>query len=192
MVRWTQKLMQELAEEERTNLGLGQWDQLDPHALCEEHGIPVYALSEIASVEAVKHFNADRASTWSAALVPVGSARLIVENDKHPVVRRRSNIGHELGHFLLEHEFQTELFGESHTRQFDEKLEKEATFLAGELLVPFQSVEQMAFKGWTNEQVALKFGVSRQFAQMRMKGQRVRAKRATANFAGKAALNSRQ
>lgn len=184
-MRWTQKLMQEVAEEERKNLGLGHWDQLDLYALCEEHGIPVYALSEIASPEAVAHFTVNRAFTWSAALIPVGSARLIVENDEHQPVRRRSNIGHELGHFLLEHEFQTELFGESHARQFDAKLEKEATFLAGELLVPFRSVEQMAFKGWTNEQVASTFGVSEQFAQMRMSGQRVRAERASAKFVGR-------
>lgn len=180
-MRWTQKLMREVAEDERTNLGLGPWDALDPYALCEEHGIPVYLLSEIASTEAVEHFSSN--STWSAALIPVGSARVIVENDKHPPVRRRSNIGHELGHFLLEHEFQTGLVGESHARQFDPKLEKEAAFLGGELLVPSQSVEQMAFKSWTNEQVAAKFGVSEQFAQMRMYGQRVRAKRASRKFA---------
>lgn len=181
-MRWTQKLMREVAVEERQNLGLSQWDQLDPYALCHEHGIPVYALSKIASSEAVAHFSVGRASTWSAALVPVGSARLIIENDEHHPVRRRSNIGHELGHFLLEHDFKSELFGETHARQFDAKLEKEATFLAAELLVPFQAVEQMAFKGWTNEQVAMKFGVSEQFAQMCVRGQRVRAKRASDKY----------
>jgi hypothetical protein len=41
----------------------------------------------------------------------------------------------------------------------------------------------MAFKSWTNEQVAAKFGVSEQFAQMRMYGQRVRANRASRKFA---------
>lgn len=121
-------------------------------------------------------------STWSAALVPVETARLIIENDEHPLVRRRSSISHELGHFLLEHEFQSVILGEAHSRQFDPKLEKQATFLAGELLVPFQSVERMAFDGWTNERVATKFGVSEQFAQMQMHGQRVRAERASAKF----------
>ena len=181
-MRWTQKLMREVAEEERSNLGLGQWDQLDPYALCEEHGIAIYPLSEITSHEAVEHFAASAKSPWSAALVPIGESRVIVENDRHAAVRRRSNVGHELGHFLLEHPFQTELFAESHERQFDAKLEKEATFLAGELLVPFRSVERMAFDGWSNARVAVKFGVSEQFAQMQMKGQRVRALRASKNF----------
>lgn len=186
-MRWTHKLMTELAEEERANLGLDLWDQLDPYVLCEEHGIPVYSLSEIASTEAVEHFTASRSSSWSAALIPVGSARVIVENDQHSPVRRRSNIGHERGHFLLEHEFQTALVGETHERQFDAKLEKQATYLAGELLVPSQSVEQMAFKGWTNGQVATAFGVSEQFAQMRMYGQRVRATRASAKYGARSA-----
>ena len=183
-MRWTQKLMREVAEDERDNLGLGLWDQLDPYVLSEEHGIPIYRLSEIASTAAADHFSATTQSKWSAALVPIGSARVIVENDRHAPVRRRSNIGHELGHFLLEHAFQAELFGETHERQFDAKLEKEATFLAGELLVPFKAVERMAFDDWPNERVALQFGVSTQFAQMQMKGQRVRAKRASHNFQG--------
>ncbi|WP_068494652.1 ImmA/IrrE family metallo-endopeptidase [Pseudoclavibacter helvolus] len=176
--------MIELAEEERKSLGLSHRDQLDPYALCEEHGVEVYPLSRVASTEAVAHFTTSRTSTWSAALIPVGSARVIVENDNHLPVRRRSNIGHELGHFLLEHEFQTELIGGSHERQFDATLEKQATFLAGELLVPSRSVEQMAFKGWSNAQVAAAFGVSEQFAQMRMYGQRIRAARASARFGG--------
>jgi Zn-dependent peptidase ImmA (M78 family) len=113
-MRWTQKLMREVAEDERTNLGLGPWDVLDPYALCEEHGIPVYLLSDIASTEAVQHLTAN--SKWSAALIPIGSARVIVENEDHAEVRRRSNIGHELGHFLLEHQFQAALVGQSHAR----------------------------------------------------------------------------
>ena len=181
-MRWTQKLMREVADEERSNLGLDMWAQFDPYTLCEEHAIDVYALSEVASVQALKHFTVNRPSAWSAALVPVGPGRVIIENDRHPAVRRRSSISHELGHFLLEHDFQAVILGVSHSRQFDPKLEKEATFLSGELLVPFGAVEQMAFDGWSNQQVAAKFGVSAQFAQMQMKGQRVRAERARLKF----------
>lgn len=41
----------------------------------------------------------------------------------------------------------------------------------------------MAFDKWNNAQVADAYGVSEQFAQMQMKGQRVRAQRAEARFA---------
>ena len=183
-MRWTQKAMREVAQEERAALGLSPFDPLDPYALCREHGIDVYPLSALHGVDAaVAHFSIARVRSWSAALIPYGTARIIIENDAHAAVRRRSSIAHELGHHLLEHEFQGILLGEDHRRQFDPRPEKEATFLAGELLIPFPAVERMAFDRWSNERVAERYGVSTQFAQMQMKGQRVRAARAAAKFA---------
>lgn len=187
-MRWTQAMMREVAREERDALGLGPFDPFDPYALCAEHGIEVYQLTRLrdSSCEAaVAHFAGSRNSAWSAALVPIGTARLIIENDTHAPVRRRSSISHELGHFFLEHEFAGVILGEDHSRQFDATQEKQASFLAGELLVPFQAVEQMAFRGWGNAEVAATFHVSERFAQMQMKGQRVRAQRAAARFGPK-------
>jgi hypothetical protein len=178
--------MREIAVEERAELGLGAYDPFDPYALCEHHGIPVYGFADLAQfdlgAEAIEHFASTRSSAWSAALIPIGSARVIIENENHAPVRRRSNIAHELGHHLLEHSFDEVLLGDDHRRQFNAIQEKQAGFLAGELLVPFAAVEQMAFDGWNNERVALKYQVSQQFAQNQMKGQRVRAQRAAARY----------
>lgn len=122
-VRVTQKYMQELARDERASLGISDHEPLDPYALCEEHGVRVYTVESLrsfgASSEAILHFTSLSTATWSAALVPVGSARIIIENETHAPVRRRSSIAHELGHFLLEHEFNGALLGEDHKRQFD-------------------------------------------------------------------------
>lgn len=178
--------MRQVACEEREAIGLGPRDPLDPYALCAEHGIPVYALASLRddmTAGAVAHFTTQRPAAWSAALVPVGSARIIIENDAHALVRRRSSIAHEMGHHLLEHEFGGVILGEDHKRQFDESQEKQATFLAGELLIPLRAAERMAFDGWENARVAAAYQVSEQFAQMQMKGQRVRAQRAAARFA---------
>jgi Zn-dependent peptidase ImmA (M78 family) len=131
---------------------------------------------------AVAHFTTVRSFAWSAALVPLGSVRLIIENDLHARVRRRSSIAHEMGHHLLEHDFSVVILGEDHQRQFDENQEKQATFMAGELLVPFEAVERMAFDGWDNSRVAQTYQVSEQFAQMTMYGQRIRAQRSAARF----------
>lgn len=177
--------MREMARDERAGIGLGPRDRFDPYALCVEHGIPVYSMSELedeASPAAVRHFVSERSSAWSAALVPLGSSRFIIENETHALVRRRSSIAHELGHHLLEHEFSEVILGEDHRRQFNEDQEKQANFLAGELLVPFEAVERMAFDGWDNSRVAETFEVSERFAQMQMYGQRIRAKRAAARF----------
>lgn len=185
-MRWTQSLMRDVAQEERAALGLGATDPFNPYALAEAHGIAVYTLSSLrgfgVGAEAYSHFTVCDSSAWSAALVRLGAARIIVENESHAVVRRRSNIAHELGHHLLEHPFDSVIFGEDHKRQFNEQQEKQATFMAGELLIPLAAAERMAFDGWNNARVAAAYGVSEQFAQMQMKGQRVRAQRASQKY----------
>lgn len=180
-MRWTQAQMREIAQEERAGLELGPFDPFDPYALAKEHGIGVYTLGSLRKfnigTEAFRHFTVRASSAWSAALVPFGSARIIIENESHALVRRRSNIAHQLGHYLLEHPFDSVILDEDHKRQFDDQQEKQATFMAGELLIPLAAAERMAFDGWDNARVAEAYGVSKQFAQMQMKGQRVRAER---------------
>jgi Zn-dependent peptidase ImmA (M78 family) len=182
----TQKFMRELARDERVSLGVDDHAALDPYALCEEHGVRVYTVESLRSFgalsEAILHFTSRNTTSWSAALVPIGSARIIIENETHPPVRRRSSIAHELGHFLLEHEFDGVLLGEDHKRQFDPALEKQAAYLSGELLVPEIAAKRAAYKGWDNEKVAQAFDVSTQFAQMQMSGPRVMAARAAKKY----------
>lgn len=185
-MRWTQALMRGVAQEERDALRLGATDPFDPYALAEEHGIAVYTLSDLPEfglgAQALSYFTVRDSSAWSAALVPLGTARIIIENESHSLVRRRSNIAHELGHYLLEHPFDSVILGEDHKRQFNDEQEKQATFMAGELLIPLAAAERMAFDGWDNARVAAAHGVSAQFAQMQMKGQRVRAQRAAQKY----------
>lgn len=185
-MRCTQALMRGVAQEERAGLGLGPTEPLDPYALAEEHGIDVYTLEGLLEFEmgaaALHHFTVSSSSAWSAALVPLGIARVIVENESHALVRRRSNIAHELGHYLLEHSFDGVILGEDHKRQFNPEQEKQATFMAGELLVPLAAAQRMAYDGWDNARVAAAYRVSEQFAQMQMKGPRVRAQRAAQKY----------
>jgi hypothetical protein len=174
--RWTQAKMREVADEERAELGLTWRQPLDPYRLAEVHGIPVYPIDALPDCDgaerAVRHFTTERAGTWSAALVPFGRRRLIIENTSHALVRRRSSIGHELGHFLLEHVFDEVLLTENGCRRFDSEKEKQATFLSGELLVPWKGAVQAALDDMTNAHVGQLYGVSEQFAQMRMSGAR--------------------
>lgn len=181
MERWTQAKMNDLAMEERGVLGLATFEPLDLHRLAEEYGVPIYCLADLADEharDAVAYFSKEGSSRWSAALIPVGSGRVIIENDTHQLVRRRSSIGHELSHHMLEHPFAEMLLTDDGCRRFDRKLEDQATYLSGQLLVPEEAARRAAFDGWTNDQVADHFEVSTQFAQMRMKGVRVFAQRA--------------
>lgn len=178
--------MRETAQEERNELELGIYDPLDPYALAKGHGIPVYSLTNLLDndlgLEAREHFHATSSRSWSAALIPLGTARIIVENDAHAPVRRRSNIAHELGHHLLEHPFDHVILGEDHKRQFIPALEKQASFIAGELLIPDEAARKAAYADWDNARVAEVFNVSEQFAQMRMYGARVIARRAAQKY----------
>jgi IrrE N-terminal-like domain len=98
--------------------------QIDPYALAEPHGISAYTLDGLrgfgTGTEAINHFTAWDSSTRSAALVPLGTAPVIIENESHATARRPSNIPHELGHHLLEHPFDDVSFGKDHKRQLNE------------------------------------------------------------------------
>ena len=181
-MKWTQATMREVVEEERTGLGLGPHDVFDPYALCAEHGIPVYTIDELpdASMQAVEHFTRNKTEKWSAAIIPAGAARIIVENPSHHPHRRRASIAHELGHLLLEHPFAEVVLSDSHADSFASNYEKQANFMAGELLIPQAAANAAAFGGWTNVQVSERFEVSTQFAQMQMKGPRVYVQRSLA------------
>jgi hypothetical protein len=174
--------MKDVAEEERRGLGLSPLDPLDPYALAREHGIPVYPIDELSdgvcSPEAVRHFTVTRSKVWSAALVPLGSARIILENTAHLPARRVSNLAHELSHHFLEHVFNDVLLTDEGCGRADLRQETEAKFLSGVLLITDYAAKKAAFAGKTNEEVAATYGVSTQFAQMRMSGARVFAQNA--------------
>jgi IrrE N-terminal-like domain len=68
-------------------------------------------------------------------------------------------------------------------RKFNKKMEKGATFLAGELLIPYQAALKAAFAEKTSEVMAAINRVSTRFDQMCTKGARVRAQRALAKQA---------
>lgn len=174
--------MREVTLEERHGLGLGLLDVFDPYALAREHGIPIYSLSSLQEwglgSDAYAHFRDERRAVWSAALMPYGTARMIIENDAHDQVRRRSSLAHELGHHLLEHPFNAALVAADHSRLYSETFEKQALFVSGELLITEHAARRAAFADWDNARVARAFNVSEQFAQMRMRGVRVMAQRA--------------
>lgn len=185
--RWTQKAMAELARDERTELGLGLMDPLDPYKLAEAYGIQIYSISELAANDCpaatIEHFRTNGSKRWSAALIAVGTGRIIIENDSHQVVRRRSSIAHEMSHHLLEHAFPEGLLGDDHANLYSAKVEKQALYLSGQLLAPTEACNRLAFREADNAAVAELFNVSTQFAQMQMKGSRSYAKRALAKQA---------
>ncbi|MFI1419330.1 ImmA/IrrE family metallo-endopeptidase [Streptomyces sp. NPDC020731] len=172
--RWTKKALEGLAIEERKGIDCDPLSRLDLKRLTDEWGIPVYNMDELSangcSEAAVNHLTAGDGK-WSAALVPLGTARFIVVNSSHTPQRHRSNIAHEMSHLLLEHEFTETLFSDGGCRNLDPSMkaqENEAVHLSGELLIPKTAAIKAALKNRSDAEVAQHFDVSIEFARMRM------------------------
>lgn len=158
-----------LALELRGELELSTAEPFDPWRLAKLYGIDVLQLGDVGcSAEALHHFTVTNPTVFSGALVPLDHGAVIVENDGHPLVRRRSTTSHEMAHVVLEHRFTTTLVNERGCRTADRDQEEEATELAGELLLPFSAAKALARKKTSNEEAALMYGVSVEIGRWRL------------------------
>lgn len=121
---------------------------------------------------------------FSAVTVFRRSARTVVHNDEHVVVRQTSNVGHELAHGLLLHP-PTAALDDHGCRLWDQNIEDEATFLAGALLITEDAALYVARTNMTIADAATHFAVSHQMINYRLNitGARLRVARARARRA---------
>jgi Zn-dependent peptidase ImmA (M78 family) len=172
MPRVSKEELKRQALEVRQELGLDAYAALDPRLLAEKYGIPVYELSDMerwgCKAETLAHYANDDKGTFSAALIPYGTGRMIIDNDCHALTRRRASLAHEMAHLLREHPFTQAVLTVDGCRAVDPAFEQEANWLAGELLIPFKAAMSWAKRGASDNEVALHYGVSLQYAAMRM------------------------
>lgn len=178
--------LKRLAVEIREEIGIGVHDVFDPYKLAELYGIKVILLSSSGcSEEALHHFQVERPDVFSGALIPFGTGAIILENDLHSSVRRRSTCSHEVAHVVLEHPFTAALVNERGCRLANREHEKEAAELSGELLLPFEAAKTLALQNVSDQEAAKRFNVSVEFARWRLNstGARKIAQRAKALYA---------
>ncbi len=153
----------------RAELGLGPYDVLDPRLLAAEYGIPILTVGELTTCPPeTRAYVMEAASGVFSALVPVGTGLFILENDAHAEPRRRASLGHEMAHVLWEHRFTEVLVNADGCRAADPDMEEEAERLGHELLLTTDAAFASARRGLTDEDVAVLYGVSVQYARMRM------------------------
>lgn len=158
-----------LAGEVRAELGLESMDALDPWDLAELYGVPVVSLSALPLDHDIReHFQTVRPLVFSGALLPHLTGAVIIENDAHPLARRRSTMSHEMAHVVREHRFGASLVNEKGCANADRFQEDEAAEISGELLIPFDAAKQLARRQATDDEVALRFRVSLELARWRM------------------------
>lgn len=153
----------------REDLGLSPEEPLDPWQVCEHFEIAVISLSSLRSDagEIVgQHFLRVERDVFSAVTVVCGLRRAIVHNDRHALVRQRSNLMHELAHGFLGHRATPLLQGDG-ARHFDQLVEAEAHFLGGALLVTNEAAYRIARYGLEGSAAAV-YGVSQSMLQYRL------------------------
>lgn len=157
-----------LAGEIRGELGLGPYDRLDPRALARLLDIPITPLSDlVASCEGARYLSSTEPDAFSAVTVFHGYRRMIVYNDSHSPSRQNSNICHELGHGLLLHEPAPALDMITGCRVWNAVIEKEADWLAGELLVTEAMTLAVGRSQFTWAVAQERLGVSEQMLRWR-------------------------
>ena len=159
----------ELAEEVRGELGLTPIDRLDPKQLARHLEIPILPLTEFAAIGRDAHyFLSVEPRAFSAVTVFDGYRRTIVHNDVHSEQRQNSDLAHELSHGLLMHEPTAALDGITGCRIWNPTIEKEADWLAGELLVTPDMALAVARGRLTRQQAMERLGVSSQMLTWRL------------------------
>ncbi|MGJ9424176.1 ImmA/IrrE family metallo-endopeptidase [Aeromicrobium sp. CF3.5] len=167
---------EELAENIRAEIGVGNIAALDPMSLLQQLEVPAVSLTQLAAVndgkdpllsKAISFLLDDEASSLSAVTVfgPSGR-RMIVFNEAHSEGRQNSDLLHEASHALLLHP-PSQAIDALGCRAWNGEIEEEAQFLAGTLLVPGKAVRYAAKAGWSRESVAKRFGCSIQMVSWR-------------------------
>ena len=156
-----------LALEIRSEFGLLPSDRFDPYDYFSMYGIPVMEISAL-EVSVRNLLNNESRDKVAGAFLPSGSGFVVVDNDFHPLTRRRSTAAHECAHHILEHEFAASISASSRACELGKAQEDEAEILSGELLIPSSAARTHAVSMWSDHDVAEAYGVSVQFAAWRM------------------------
>jgi len=167
----------------RTELNLGLLERLDPLCLAKHLEVPVFGLSDLAQFDGgrssfIRVLTGPEQDAFSAITVLVGGRRLVIHNDSHAPTRQASNVTHELSHCILEHPASPILSPEG-CRHWDARLEDEADWLAGALLIPRDGALTLTKRRWPIERIAERYCVSEQLCRRRVNetGVAIQAKR---------------
>ena len=156
------------AQKLRAETGVGESESLDLLAAADCLGVQVISAADLVPIERLQEIERLQAFAFSACTFDISVRQFIVYNPLRSQARRASDIAHELAHIILEHDLTEIQYLDGipfRTCRPDE--EQQATALGGTLLLPRPALLDEARRGSTVEQVARKFGVTRQMAQFR-------------------------
>jgi len=173
-----------LAERTRTQMGLRPHDRLDIRGLADHLNVEVLSADKLVDRSQLEELEQIQPGAFSAATFQLHNGRTVaVYNPCNDPGRTNSDIGHELGHLLLDHDVREIQQLAGHTFfTCDPEQEQEATWLAGCLLLPRPLLLREAYNGTTPTSLAIKYQVSEDMARFRLNtsGVLLQARRARA------------
>ena len=146
----------------------GRSARLKLKPLAESLDVRIVSADELVPTETLHEIERIQAYSFSACTFKINERHVVVFNPIRSRPRRRSDIAHELAHIILEHDLtEIQYLNDVPFRTCRPDQEQEATALGGTLLLPRPALLQAARSGATIDQVAKKFGVTKQMAQFR-------------------------
>jgi hypothetical protein len=149
----------------RSKLGLDPQEPLSPYELAEKLRVMVWTLDDVPGlpVETLSFLASPKGDEWSAVTVCYNEQNIIIVNPRHSIGRTSSDLMHELSHIMLNHKAgETYFSGDFMMREYDEKQEAEADWLAGSLLLPRKALEYIKYNHLPDEHVTEIYSVSSQ------------------------------
>ena len=166
--------------------GVQSEQALDPFALARFARLLVVDFDRIQglSPESRAHLLGDAADEWSggACSKPLPNGwRLVILNPAHGLARNRATLMEEVAHVFLGHQpnrlaavGRNPAVREGATskivaREYNHADEEAAYAIGAAALVPYAALRRMVIKGRNGNEIARRFGVSRQLAEYRIK-----------------------
>jgi IrrE N-terminal-like domain len=177
LVRGFKARSQRIATEQRGLLSLAPHEPLDPRALAAHHGVMIRTPEELPSLdpEDREELLIHHPREWSAMSIALPTGMLVVYNPTHDLGRINNTLCHELSHLILRHEHgRMVIIGDCIMREFDNRQEEEADWLAGSLLAPEAALKKAKVAGLTHEQTARHLGASEDLISVALEHERHR------------------
>jgi Zn-dependent peptidase ImmA (M78 family) len=163
---------EEIAQEQRHNLGLQAESPLPAHVLADHLNATVLGIEQIPGIspETTHHLLVTDPESWSAATIVHNGKTVVIYNTVHSHRRQESDLMHELAHVICKHEPSHMVQAGSlpfALRTYDEDQEEEAAWLGGCLQLPRPALQWAIRKGMTESAMLEHFGASQALLRYR-------------------------
>jgi hypothetical protein len=163
-----------VALQQRRELKLRPIDPLAPRALAQHLGVLVWGAEQVPGLDprALSMLLKTDPDSWSAVTLSGGPKQLVILNSTHRGGRPASDLMHELAHIAIGHapaRIDVSPDGLLLLNTYDAQQEREATWLAGALLLPRPALMHIHKSGMTAVAAMQMYGVSRQMFDYRLR-----------------------